>query len=94
MPHNFLWATDIYGSLFSLDLKTQEWTETSHANVTTHKDTFKRIAATSNCAWAITGEQKVCVCVFDTDLPIKLQVHCYENERWSILHGWSKKSVS
>ena len=94
MSRNFVWAIDYHGSLFKLNLGTQEWSQVSGHKTNSRKDTFKRITTTTNCAWAICGDQNIYVNVFETDLPIKLQVNCYENERWSVLHGWGKKSVS
>ena len=102
MSRNFVWAIDYYGSLSKLNLSTQEW-ETVQSlegcgrgedSPLKRADTFKRITTTTNCAWAICGDQNIYVNVFDTDLPIKLQVSCYENERWSVISGWGKKSVS
>ena len=94
MPESVLWAIDYHGSLYKLPLNDLEWKRVSRENKNSRRDTFKRISSTKTCAWAIGGDQNIHMCVFATDLPIKVAVSCYENERWSIRYGWSDKSVS
>ena len=94
MPESFLWAIDYHGSLYKLKLDTNEWSRVSKSNLKSRRDTFKRIASTKTCAWAVGGDQNVYMSVFQTDLPIRIQEETYENQRWSVRHGWSEKSVS
>jgi len=92
MPSSFLWVVDYHGSLYKLHLESNEWERVSRDNLNTRKDTFKRISSTKSCAWAIGGDQKVYMSVYQTDLPIRTCEECFENMRWSIRHGWSLKS--
>ena len=58
------------------------------------KQSFKKISAQEHCAWGIGADQRIYMCVFATDIPIRKQVSTYENQRWSVTKGWSEKSVS
>lgn len=93
MSDPFLWAIDYSGSLLTLSLETCKWHRITRTNLSSRKNSFKRVSSTSTCAWAIGGDQDVYMSVFETDLPIRQQVSCYENQRWSIRYGWSVKSL-
>ncbi len=91
MPRSCLWAISRNGHVFSLHLETLKW-KAEKTNVS--KQSFKKISAQVNCAWGIGADQRMYMTVFSTDIPIRAQVSCFENQRWSVMHGWSENSVN
>ena len=91
MPRSCLWAIDHHGQVYNLSLDDLSWTK---IKPDVAKQSFKKICALENCSWGIGADQKLYMCMFETDKPVRVQVSCYENERWSLNHGWSQKSVS
>eukprot|EP00794_Sanderia_malayensis_P008822 gene8822-9767_t len=90
MPKSCFWAISHKGNLLSLDLNSLVW-KAEKTNVA--RQSFKKISSQVTCAWGIGGDQKIYHMVFSSDIPVRAQVSCYENERWSVLGGWSQKSL-
>ena len=91
MPKSCFWALDRSGQMFYLNLNDMKW-RTEKPNVA--KQSFKKLSAQEHCAWGIGANQRVYMCVFASDIPIRVQESCFENQRWSMLQGWSAKAVS
>lgn len=89
-----VWTVDCFGSLHRLDLASMELERLHQYDPNTRRNTFKRISTTSSCMWAIGGDQNVYMKVFTTDSPIIATEEYYENQRWYVGYGFSKKSVS
>ena len=89
-----LWTVDCFGSLHRLDLTSMELERLHQYDPNTRRNTFKRISTTSSCMWGIGGDQNVYMKVFTTDSPIIATEEYYENQRWYVGYGFSKKSVS
>lgn len=84
-----IWLTDTNGAAYTLSLEDNNLKLRSE-----EKDIIKRISAVRSCAFAVGGDQDVYVYVHSSDLPIRVHVSTYENQRWDLLHNWSVKSVS
>lgn len=93
MKEPFVWTVDFYGSLHKLHLNQLYFECLVPYNPNTRKNTFKRVSASASCVWGIGGDQNVYMLVYQTDLPILVQEHCYENERWYIGLGFSERSL-
>lgn len=91
MPKSCFWALDRSGQMFYLTLTDMKW-RIEKPNVA--KQSFKKLSAQDHCAWGIGANQRVYMCVFASDIPIRVQESCFENQRWSMLQGWSAKAVS
>lgn len=78
--------------MFIFDLRDKSW-----RYITTPKlgsrNFFKRVSAVEQCAWAISASQQPYLFVHATELPIRVKVETYENQRWGILNKWSHKSM-
>ena len=83
-----LWLADADGCAYTLSLEDNKLTSRSEET-----DIIKRISAVESCAFAIGGDQDVYVYVNKTNVPIRVQVSTYENQRWTPIHKWSEKSV-
>ena len=94
MASQCLWTVDCFGSLHRLDLASMELERLCQYDPNTRQNTFKRIATSASCMWGIGGDQNVYMKVFTTDSPIIATEEYYENERWYMSLGFSKKSVS
>jgi hypothetical protein len=94
MDDVFLWTVDYHGSLHKLNLSNLKLNRVHPLDPTSRKHTFKRIASSVACVWAIAADHNVYVRVHMTDLPIVVTECCYENQRWYFSLGFSSKSVS
>lgn len=84
-----IWVVDTNGFAYTLSLEDNKLKPASEEN-----DIIKRISAVGTCAFAVGGDQDVYLYVHSRDVPIRVQVSTYENERWGISHKWSQESVS
>lgn len=84
-----IWLADTEGSAFTLSLEDNKLTSRSEKC-----DIIKRISAVETCAFAVGGDQEVYVYVNCRNVPVRVQVKTYENQRWNPIHNWSAKSVS
>lgn len=84
-----IWLTDTNGYAYTLSLEDNKLKLRSEEN-----DIIKRISAVESCAFAVGGDQSVYMYVHARDVPIRVQVSTYENQRWDIRHNWSAESVS
>ena len=84
-----IWLADTNGFAHTLSLEENKLTLRSEET-----DIIKRISAVESCAFAIGGDQEVYLYVNSRDVPIRVQVSTYENQRWGLIHKWSPKSVS
>lgn len=91
MAKSCFWAINRSGQIYYLSLNEMEWI-LLEPNVS--KQSFKKISAQEHCAWGIGADQRVYMCVFPSDIPIRMQVSTYENQRLSVRRNWSDKSVS
>jgi hypothetical protein len=83
-----LWLADTNGCAYTVSLEDNKLTQRSEET-----DIIKRISAVKTCAFAVGGDQEVHVYVNSTNVPIRVQVTTYENQRWAPIHKWSEKSV-
>ncbi len=83
-----LWLADTDGVAYTLSLEDNKLSLRSEET-----DIIKRISAVKTCAFAVGGDQGVYVYVKSTDVPIRVQVSTYENQRWTPIHSWSERSV-
>ena len=92
MPKSCFWGIYRSGQLFYFTLDGMEW-RSEKPNVS--KQSFKKISAMDYCAWGLGADQRLYMCLFKTDIPVRVQVSTYENQRWSLTKRcWSEKSVS
>lgn len=87
-----LWVIDRDGRVFLFSVRDKSWRQISTPELGS-RNCFKRVSALEQCAWAISANQQPYVFVHATELPIRVKVETYENQRWGIVNGWSKKSV-
>jgi len=92
MGRSHLWVIDRDGRVFLFSVRDKSWREISTPELGS-RNCFKRVSAVEDCAWAISANQQPYVFVHATELPIRVKVETYENQRWGIVNGWSKKSV-
>ncbi|XP_028395242.1 tectonin beta-propeller repeat-containing protein 1-like [Dendronephthya gigantea] len=83
-----LWLADDDGFAYTLSLEENKLTLRSE-----EADIIKRISAVDTCAFAVGGDQSVYLYVNNRDVPIRVQVKTYENQRWNPIHSWSEKSM-
>lgn len=83
-----LWVIDRDGRVFLFNLRDNFWREISTPKLGS-RNCFKRISAVEQCAWAISASQQLYLFVHATELPIRVKVETYENERWGMFGGWS-----
>lgn len=83
-----IWLADDDGFAYTLSLDDNKLTLRSE-----EADIIKRISAVETCAFAVGGDQNVHLYVNSRDVPIRVQVTTYENQRWNPIHSWSEKSV-
>jgi hypothetical protein len=84
-----IWLADTNGVAYTLSPEDNKLTLRSEET-----DIIKRISAVETCAFAIGGDQDVYLYVNSRDVPIRVQVSTYENQRWTPIYKWSEKSVS
>lgn len=87
-----LWLIDRDGRVFIFDLRDKSWRHVSTPGLGS-RNCFKRVSAVEQCAWAISASQQPYLFVHATELPIRVKVETYENQRWGIINKWSQKSV-
>ena len=92
MGRSHLWVIDRDGRVFLFSVRDKSWRQISTPELGS-RNCFKRVSAVEQCAWAISANQQPYVFVHATELPIRVKVQTYENQRWGIVNGWSKKSV-
>ena len=78
--------------MFIFDLRDKSWRHVSTPGLGS-RNCFKRVSAVEQCAWAISASQQPYLFVHATELPIRVKVETYENQRWGIINKWSQKSV-
>lgn len=90
-----LWVIDRDGRVFLFNLRDKSWREISTPKLGS-RNCFKRISAVEQCAWAISASQQPYLFVHATELPIRVKVETYENQRWGPIGGWAhtEKSVT
>ena len=90
-----LWVIDRDGRVFLFNLRDKSWREISTPKLGS-RNCFKRISAVEQCAWAISASQQPYLFVHATELPIRVKVETYENQRWGPVGGWThtEKSVT
>lgn len=87
-----LWVIDRDGRVFILNLQDNSWQRISSPHLRS-RNCFKRVSAVERCAWAINANQEPCLYVYSSELPCRVKVETYENQRWSFLKGWNDNSV-
>ncbi|CAH3198671.1 unnamed protein product [Porites evermanni] len=94
MGTSHLWFIDRDGRVFLFNLRDKSWRHISTPKLGS-RNCFKRISAVEQCAWAISASQQPYLFVHSTELPIRVKVQTYENQRWGIYGGWkaTEKSV-
>ena len=92
MGTSHLWVIDRDGRVFLFTVRDKSWRQISTPELGS-RNCFKRVSAVEQCAWAISANQQPYVFVHATELPIRVKVETYENQRWGIVNGWSTKSV-
>jgi len=94
MATSHLWVIDRDGRVFLFNVRGKSWREISTPALGS-RNCFKRISAVERCAWAISASQQPYLFVHATELPIRVKVQTYENQRWGIVGGWAptEKSV-
>ncbi|XP_074638903.1 tectonin beta-propeller repeat-containing protein 1-like isoform X3 [Acropora palmata] len=88
-----LWVIDRDGRVFIFNLRDNSWREISTPNLGS-RNCFKRISSVDQCAWAISASQQPYLFVHATELPIRVKVETYENERWGLFGGWAATDKS
>ena len=90
-----VWVIDRDGRVFLFNLRDKSWREISTPKLGS-RNCFKRISAVEQCAWAISASQQPYLFVHATELPIRVKVETYENQRWGPVGGWAhtEKSVT
>ena len=83
-----IWLADDDGSAFTLSLEDNKLTARSEET-----DIIKRISGVGTCAFAVGGDQNVHIYVNKRDVPIRVQISTYENQRWNPIQKWSEKAV-
>lgn len=94
MGTSHLWFIDRDGRVFLFNLRDKSWRHISTPKLGS-RNCFKRVSAVEQCAWAISASQQPYLFVHSTELPIRVKVQTYENQRWGIYGGWkaTEKSV-
>lgn len=92
MGTSHLWVIDRDGRVFLFSVRDKSWRQISTPKLGS-RNCFKRVSAVEQCAWVISANQQPYVFVHATELPIRVKVETYENQRWGIVNGWSQKSV-
>ena len=95
METSHLWVIDRDGRVFLFNLRDKTWRHISTPKLGS-RNCFKRISAVEQCAWAISASQQPYLFVHATEVPIRVKVQTYENQRWGVYGGWksTEKSVS
>ena len=88
-----LWVIDRDGRVFLVNLRENTWKRISTPELGS-RNCFKRVSAVEGCAWAVNANQEPYLYVHPTEVPIRVRVETFENQRWGVLNGWSQKSVS
>mgnify|MGYP000073150358 FL=1 len=88
-----LWVIDRDGRVFIFNLRDNSWREISTPKLGS-RNCFKRISSVDQCAWAISASQQPYLFVHATELPIRVKVETYENERWGLFGGWAATDKS
>nr|A9JRJ2.2 RecName: Full=Tectonin beta-propeller repeat-containing protein 1 [Xenopus tropicalis] len=86
MPSTVLWATDIFGKVFTLSTDGQQWAPCKNGHVE-----FKRVSAVRSCCWGVGCNHQIYLYVHASDLPIRYQEETYENQRWNPVDGYCEK---
>lgn len=94
MGTRHLWFIDRDGRVFLFNLRDKSWRHISTPKLGS-RNCFKRVSAVEQCAWAISASQQPYLFVHSTELPIRVKVQTYENQRWGIYGGWkaTEKSI-
>ncbi|KAG8534896.1 hypothetical protein GDO81_030002 [Engystomops pustulosus] len=75
MPSTILWASDIWGKVYTLSTDGQQWELCKDGQLE-----FKRISAVQACCWGIASDHHIYIYVHASDLPIRYQEETYENQ--------------
>ncbi|XP_053550692.1 tectonin beta-propeller repeat-containing protein 1 isoform X2 [Bombina bombina] len=86
MPNTVLWASDIFGKVYTLSTDGQQWEPCKDFQIE-----FKRISASRPCCWGIASNHQIYVFVHSSDLPIRYQEETYENQRWNPVYGFCER---
>ncbi|XP_066432487.1 tectonin beta-propeller repeat-containing protein 1 isoform X2 [Eleutherodactylus coqui] len=86
MPSTIVWASDIWGKVYTLSTDGQQWELCKDGQVE-----FKRISAAQECCWGVACNHQIYVYVHTSDLPIRYQEETYENQRWNPVDGFCER---
>eukprot|EP00795_Rhopilema_esculentum_P009346 gene9346-17049_t len=84
MPKSCFWGIYRSGQLFYFTLDGMEW-RSEKPNVS--KQSFKKISALDYCAWGLGADQRLYVCLFKTDIPVRVQLIVTDRPAWSSEDG-------
>lgn len=93
METSHLWVIDRDGRVFLFNLRDKTWRHISTPKLGS-RNCFKRISAVEQCAWAISASQQPYLFVHATEVPIRVKVQTYENQRWGVYGGWKSTEKS
>ncbi|XP_070581282.1 tectonin beta-propeller repeat-containing protein 1-like isoform X2 [Ptychodera flava] len=88
MSSTYLWGVDIFGNTYLLSNDGQYWEELKGQQLE-----MKRVSAVQRCAWGLGCDHQIYVYVHSTDVPIRLQVNTFENQRWNPVDGFTAKKL-
>ncbi|XP_077979887.1 tectonin beta-propeller repeat-containing protein 1-like [Glandiceps talaboti] len=88
MSTSYLWGVDIFGKVFLLPTNGQHWEELKGQQLE-----MKRVSAVERCAWGLGCDHQVYVYVHSTDVPIRVQVKTFENQRWNPVDGFTSRKL-
>ncbi|XP_069839912.1 tectonin beta-propeller repeat-containing protein 1 isoform X3 [Dendropsophus ebraccatus] len=83
MPSTIVWATDIWGKVYTLSTDGQQWELCKDGQLE-----FKRLSAVQACCWGVASNHHIYVYVHASDLPIRYKEETYENQRWNPVDGF------
>ncbi|KAM4632524.1 tectonin beta-propeller repeat-containing protein 1 [Discoglossus pictus] len=86
MPNTVLWASDIFGKVYTLSTDGHQWDLCKDDQLL-----FKRVSAARPCCWGIASNHQIYVYVHTSDLPIRYQEETYENQRWNPVDGFCER---
>ncbi|XP_064789573.1 tectonin beta-propeller repeat-containing protein 1-like isoform X1 [Oncorhynchus masou masou] len=86
MPVSLLWAVDVYGRVYSLSTRGQQWEQCHDAVLE-----FKRVTAVQQCCWGIACDHHIYLNVHSSDVPIRYQEETFENQRWNPMDNFSDR---
>ncbi|XP_059099157.1 tectonin beta-propeller repeat-containing protein-like isoform X1 [Tigriopus californicus] len=83
IPNQTLFGVNSSGRVLYLGIDSPKWLELPYVGLE-----FKRVSSGGNTLWALGGDHQIYVFVFGVEVPIRVQEHTYENQRWNPVDGF------